>query len=74
MLLSKQPAPSMYWCMGLYLPRCWTLHFGTLHAEEKTCFYCEHDRALDLAAQSSCGLSVCGDSHILMGHDLGNLL
>lgn len=39
MLLSRWPASSMYWRTGLYLPRCWTWHFGTLQTEEKTFFY-----------------------------------
>lgn len=28
MLLSRWSIPSMYWCLGLFLPKCRTLHFS----------------------------------------------
>ena len=30
-LLSSRSAPSLYWCMGLFLPRCRTLHLPLLN-------------------------------------------
>ena len=30
-LLSSRAAPSLYWCMGLFLPRCSTLHLPLLN-------------------------------------------
>ena len=30
-LLSSLSSPSMYWCLGLFLPRCRTVHFPLLN-------------------------------------------
>ena len=34
-LLSNCVVPSMYWCLGLFLPRCRTLHFSLLNFMRK---------------------------------------
>ncbi|XP_068788224.1 uncharacterized protein [Struthio camelus] len=53
-LLSSRSTPSLYWCMGLFLPRCRTLHLPLLNFRRVLSAQLSSlSRSLGMAAQSS---------------------